>query len=145
MHFVPENLPNNEFKKEFLKSYYEEWFRLNDAEKPSDDEFDEFIDKELNKLIVNMLQARIYLLENSFYYISLYITYNKPNITLFRNGLEYYIVPIWEDYLKNKDKDLKLLEQSVSSHEVTIFLQNTMSICFFTLFGHLMKPIFFKF
>ena len=124
-------MSNDEFKKEFLKSYYEEWFRSNGAEKPSDDKFDEFIDRELNKLTVNMLQARIFIIHKALFY-----ALNKP-IVEFREMLEYRIVPSWEDYLKNKDKNLKLLDQRVSSHEVTIFLQNTMSICLFVSLGHL--------
>ena len=138
-HFVPENVPNDEFKKIFLKSYYEEWFRSNDAEKPSDDEFDEFIDKELIKLTVNMLQARIFLMQNSIYYAI------NNSIDIFRKKLEYDIVPMWKDYLKNKDKDKKLLVQSVSSYGVTIFLQNTMNICLFASLGHLTISNFVKF
>ena len=86
-----------------------------------------------------MLQARIYLIKVT---ISYYIL-NQP-IGIFREILEYDIVPMWKDYLKNKDKDLKLLVQSVSSHGVTNFLQNTMNICLFASLSHLTISNYFK-
>ena len=86
-----------------------------------------------------MLQARIHLIQTSVYYNI------NTTIVRFRQTLENYIVPLFEDYFKNKDKDLKLLDQSASSHGVTIFLQNTMNICLFASLGSLVISNFFKF
>lgn len=144
----------NVFKQIFLKSYYEEWFRSNDTEKPNDDQFDEFIEKEINKVNVNMLQARIYLIQVMLYYM-------RPSIDMFLNTIEHQMIPMWEDYLKNKDNVLqnyvKLLDKNVTSqvqnvasqdaasHEVTIFLQSAMSICLFVSLGHFAISNFLKF
>ena len=90
-----------------------------------------------------MLQARIYLIQ-----IILYV--KRPYMDQFRKSLENSVIPLWNDYLKNKDNVLKLFDQNIRnqdavSHEVTIFLQNTMSICLFASLGHFVISNLFKF
>lgn len=102
-YYKSENVPNDEFIRNWLRHYYEESNRL-DKIQISNDEFDLFIENELKKVLINMLFIRLLLLLRAMFFFC-----KLPELISIRSTIDY-AVAIYDDFLKNKDKDLKLLE-----------------------------------
>ena len=104
-YFKVENVPNEEFIKEWLKYYYEESNRLDNIEM-SNDEFNDFIDNELKKVLINYLLIQFTLIVRAAFFEF------GPNMgpQSKKDSTKDYIMIIWRDYLKHRDNYLDLLK-----------------------------------
>ena len=70
----------------------------------TEDEFEQLVDDELKKVLVNMLLIRILLIQRALLFI-----FNIPGKISVKMAVKYS-VDIYEDFLKNRDQHLKLLD-----------------------------------
>lgn len=103
-YFNPDQMPNAEFIRHWLRGYYEEANRLDDI-RMNEDEFDQLIEKELKKVLVQMLIIRIVLIQRALLFIFTYPGKISVPATI------KYSVDLYEDYLKHRDEHLKLLDE----------------------------------
>ena len=103
-YFKPEHVPDEQFIKRWLAYYYEEANRLNNVQL-SDKEFKDLIDRELMKVLVNMLMIRLILISRALYFEL--GQYEEENSEPAKN----YIMAIWYDFLRYKDEHLALLDK----------------------------------
>lgn len=102
-YFKPEHVPDEEFIKRWLTAYYEEANKLNNV-RLSEQEFKELIDRELKKVLVNMLLMRLTLISRAFFFeLGQYEEEKSEDI-------KNYVMAIWNDFVANKDKHLALLD-----------------------------------
>lgn len=101
-YFNVEDIPNEEFIRKWLVFYKEEVNRLKGIQMTVN-EFNESIENDLKKVIVNMLLIRLVLVERSLYFT---FPDEGTRVDILRN----YSLPIYEDFLANKDKHLELLK-----------------------------------
>lgn len=71
----------------------------------NEDEFDQLIEKELKKVLVQMLIIRIVLIQRALLFIFTYPGKISVPATI------KYSVDLYEDYLKHRDEHLKLLDE----------------------------------
>ena len=90
------------FVKEWLRSYYAESNKL-DCIEMTNDEFAKLIDNELKKVLINMIMIRLIIITHALFFI-----FMKPDKISVENAIDY-VDSIYSDYLKKKDKHLKLI------------------------------------
>ena len=98
----PEKIPSEQLIKHWLRSYYEEARGIEDAEM---DDFEKFIENEYKKVLVNMLLIRLHLIRLSMLFI-----FNFPGQIQVETTAKYAL-QLYEDFVRNKDDHLKLLDQ----------------------------------
>ena len=101
--FNPDHVPNAKFIKHWLRSYYEQTNRMDDI-RMTENEFELLVEDEMKKVLVNMLHIRIVLIQRAVLFI-----FNYPGKISVKAAIKYS-VDIYEDFLKNRDQHLKLLD-----------------------------------
>lgn len=101
--FNAEQVPSAAFIRHWLRGYYEESNRMDNI-RMTDEEFEKFLDDEMKKALVNMLLIRILLVQRTLLFI-----FNIPGKVSLKAAVKY-AVEIYEDFVRNRDEHLKLLD-----------------------------------
>lgn len=99
--FEPEKVANERLIKHWLSSYYEEFGRTDNESV----EFEEFIENEHRKVLVNMLLVEMHLIR-----LSLLFIFKFPGQVCVETTAKY-AVQLYKDFIRNKDDHLSLLDQ----------------------------------
>ena len=114
-----EDVPDDRLKKSFLISYHAEWNRVTNRFPMTNDQFARFIDGELNKVRANMLLAMLYYIERSIF--KDFMLSGAPE----RESIRNFLIPMYEHYVANKDKQLRFLDdERVRSNGTTNLLNS---------------------
>lgn len=101
--FNPDHVPSVAFIRHWLRCYYEEANRLDEIQ-ITEDEFEQLIDDEVKKVLVQMLLIRIVLIQRAILFIYRYPAKISVEATI------KYAVEIYDDFVRNRDQHLKLLD-----------------------------------
>lgn len=102
-YWTPEHVPDEQFIKRWLTFYYEEANKLNNVQL-SDQQFKDLIDRELKKVLVNMLLMRLILISRAMFFEL--GQYEEEKSEANKN----YIMGLYNDFIKHKDQHLALLD-----------------------------------